>query len=306
MNKRGLLLVFLTALVSGFSIFINKFGVTGINPYIFTFAKNILVTAFVISIILFFKEFNNFKKLERQQWLKLILIGFFGGSIPFLLFFKGLQLTAASKAAFIHKTMFVYVIILASIFLKERIKKQLIIGGILLLLGNALLLNFLSSFNIGDILILIATLFWAIENIISKHALKELNSRTVIFGRMFFGSLFIIFFLLITNQLKVILTLNVQQLSWILLSSIILLLYVITWYTGLKYIRVSVATCVLMLGSFITTSLNYLFLDISLTFAQAIGMFLLLAGIIVAVGISQIHGIIKDIIKWSKKWIQLN
>ncbi len=304
-KNKGVLLIFLTALVSGFSIFINKFAVSGLNPYIFTFAKNVLVAVFVISLILFFKEFNNFKKLNKQSWLKLILIGLFGGSIPFLLFFKGLQLTIAGKAAFIHKTMFVYVIILAFFFLKEKIKKSLIIAAILLLLGNALMLNFFSSFNLGDLLIVIATLFWAVENIISKHALKELNSKLVIFGRMFFGSLFIIFFLLITKQFSLISTLSIPQLSWVLLTSILLLLYVMTWYTGLKYIKVSVASCILLLGTFITTLLNYLFLNTTLTLSQAIGMFLLLVGVIVTIGFSQIHNTVKDIIKWSKKWIHL-
>lgn len=305
-KNKALLLIFLTALVSGFAIFINKFGVSGINPYIFAFLKNVLVCSFVISLILFLKEFNNFKKLNKKNWIKLIFIGLFGGSIPFLLFFKGLQLTLASKAAFIHKTMFVYIIILASFFLKEKIKKTLVIGAILLLIGNALMLNFLSSFNLGDLFILIATLFWAVENIISKHTLKELNSRLVIFGRMFFGSFFIFVFLLITKQFNLIFTLNVPQLSWILLTSALLLLYVITWYTGLKYVNVGVASCVLLLGTFITTLLNYLFLDTTLTLTQAIGMFLLLVGVIVAIGISQIQDIIKDVLKWSRKWIQLS
>ncbi len=304
-RNKGVLLVFLTALVSGFSIFINKFGVTGINSSTFTFAKNFLVVIFIFAIILFFKEFNDFKKFKKKKWINLALIGFFGGSIPFLLFFKGLQLTTASKSSFIHKTMFLYVIILASIFLKEKISKKIIISAILLLLGNALMLRFVwQAFNLGDLLILTATIFWAIENIISKHILKELNSRIVIFGRMFFGSLFIFIFLLITKQFNF--GLNVQQFGWILLTAILLLFYVITWYTGLKYVKVSVATCVLSLGSVITTILDYFFFRAGLSFSQSVGIFLLLIGVILAVGISQLNNIIKNILGWSRKWIHLN
>ena len=36
MNKKGLMFAFFTAIVSGFSIFVNKFGLTGIDPYVFT------------------------------------------------------------------------------------------------------------------------------------------------------------------------------------------------------------------------------------------------------------------------------
>jgi len=304
-RNKGVLLVFLTALVSGFSIFINKFGVAGINSSIFTFAKNLLVSIFVIAIILFFKEFNDFKKLNKKNWINLSLIGLFGGSIPFLLFFKGLQLTTAAKSSFIHKTMFVYVIILASIFLKEKNAKKIIIAAIFLLIGNALMLRFVwQSFNTGDLLILIATIFWALENIISKNLLKELSSRVVIFGRMFFGAFFIFIFLLFTKQFYF--GLNVQQFGWVLLTSILLLFYVITWYTGLKYVKVSVATCVLLFGSVITTILDYFFFRAGLSFSQSVGIFLLLIGIIISIGISQLNDIIKNILGWSRKWIHLN
>ena len=98
-------LIFLTAIISGFSIFINKFGVSMGNPYVFTFLKNSAVFVFLFSLILLFNEFKHFKKLKKQDWMKLITIGLVGGSIPFLLFFKGLSLITSAKGAFIHKTI---------------------------------------------------------------------------------------------------------------------------------------------------------------------------------------------------------
>ena len=103
--KKGFLLVLLTAIISGVSIFLNSFGVKGINPFIFTGMKNFIVGMLLLSIILSFKYFNELKNLKRKDWQDLILIGFIGGSIPFLLFFKGLQLINGVQAAFVHKTM---------------------------------------------------------------------------------------------------------------------------------------------------------------------------------------------------------
>ena len=72
MNKKtGLILILFTALVSGFSIFINKFGIKGINPYVFTFSKNIIVALVLFSTILFFREFAAIKQLTKNQWFKL-------------------------------------------------------------------------------------------------------------------------------------------------------------------------------------------------------------------------------------------
>ncbi len=283
-KKIGLTFVFFTALVSGFSIFINKFGVLGINSGIFTFSKNIIAAVFLFAVILFFKEFKLLIGLRGKDWLKLAIIGFVGGSIPFLLFFRGLQLSSGAAAAFIHKTMFIYVAVMAVFFLKEKLSKKVLISAILLLTGNFLLLKInplnLFSLDYGSLLIFTATLFWAVESIISKHTLKELTSTQVAFGRMFFGSLFILVFLFFNNELGLMLTLTWPQVSWILLTSVFLFLYVFTWYNGLKHVKVSVATSILLLGSPITTVLSYFFLGISLTLNQVFGILLLVSGII--------------------------
>lgn len=279
MNK-GLSLVFLTAVISGFSIFLNKFGVGGINPYVFTFSKNLIVFLFLFSVIVFFRKFDQLKKLPAKQWLKLAVIGLLGGSIPFLLFFKGLSMASGATSAFIHKTMFVYVMFLAAIFLKEKINKKVLAGAAILLLGNFLLLkmnNF--AFNIGDFLILVATLFWAVENTISKYVLKTLNSTIVAFGRMFFGSIFILIFLIFSGNINSVATLTAGQMLWVIITSALLFFYVFTWYSGLKHVKVSIATSVLLLGSPITTLLSFIFLDAAVSLSQLAGVLLIPVGV---------------------------
>src|SRR3989338_7654229 len=237
MNKRGLMLVFLTAIISGFSIFINKFGIAGINSDIFTFSKNTVVAVFLFTVIISLGNFKELKELTKKQWLLLASIGLIGGSIPFLLFFRGLQLTSSSMGSLVHKTMFVYVGIFAVIFLKEKLSKKIIIPALLLLTGNLIILKINTfSFNYGDLLILIAALFWAAENTLSKHVLKELSGNIVAFGRMFFGSLFILIYLAATKEIFLIKTMGVEQMTWIIVTSLILLGYVLAWYNGLKHV----------------------------------------------------------------------
>ncbi|TSC53420.1 MAG: hypothetical protein LiPW39_285 [Parcubacteria group bacterium LiPW_39] len=181
--KKGLILVFSTAVISGFSIFINKYGVSAIDPYIFTFLKNVLVALMLCGVLLAAKDWRMLKVLTKKQWFLLLIIGLVGGSIPFLLFFKGLSMTSAAHGAFIHKTMFVYVLILAAVFLKEKISKEFLIGALLLLLGSLFLLKKLpTSFGWGDFLVFSATVLWAIENTISKYTLKDLPGKTVAWG----------------------------------------------------------------------------------------------------------------------------
>lgn len=281
MEKRGLQLVFFTAIISGISIFLNNFGVKGIDSTVFTFLKNIIVALFLLAIIIAFKDLKELKQLKRKDWLSLLLIGLVGGSIPFVLFFKGLQLSNGAVGSFIHKTMFVFVAALAFLFLKEKMTKKVIIPAALLLLGNYLLLKIgMFSFDAGSLYILIATLFWSAENIISKKALEELKPNILAFGRMFFGSLFILIYMAFTDKLTLIPSLSFAQLSWVLLSVPLLLLYVLTWYSGLKHVKATTATAILLLGSPITTLLSFVFLGQALTIMQVVGIMLIVAGTI--------------------------
>jgi len=276
MNKnKGILLILGTALISGIVVFISKMGVSVINPYIFTGLKNIIVAFLVIGWLLMMKDWQVLKNLSKKQWFLLSMVGLVGGSIPFLLYFKGLSLTAPVQAAFIHKTMFIYIALLAAIFLKEKISRGYLIGGLGLVLGNILFLRIIPhQFGLGDLLIFLATLFWAGENIISKYLLKELPSRIIIWGRMFFGSILIILFWLATGQTGLITALNLEQLGWTMITAVFLLGYVATWYTGLKYVKVSVAATILLLASPITALLMFVFLEGGLVLSQVIGMVL--------------------------------
>ena len=109
LERKGTILVLTTAVISGFSIFINKFGVKEFDPYLFTWLKNSFVALFLLGLIIGVREVEELKRLQRKDWLLLSAIGLVGGAIPFLLFFKGLSLTTGANASFVHKTMFVYV-----------------------------------------------------------------------------------------------------------------------------------------------------------------------------------------------------
>lgn len=295
MNK-GYFLIFSTAIISGFSIFINKFGV-GIfkNPYLFTFLKNVVVAIFLSSLLIFFKDWQKLEKIKKKEWLLLILIGLVGGSIPFLLFFKGLSLTSSAEASFVHKTLFIWTAILAAIFLKEKLERKFLLGGTILLFANFILLKKLPlQMNYGNLLVFLATLLWAIENTISKNVLKTLSGREVAWGRMFFGSIFILIYLIFTHQLSPISSLNIKQIEWIFITSFLLFGYVLTWYSGLKYVPLHQASAILLFGSFITTFLN-LISGGKVSENELISGFLIVVGVIFILGIKKIFEILKSL-----------
>lgn len=284
MNKKGLLLILSTAFISGFSIFINKYAIAIANPYVFTFAKNVMVALILGCVLLSWKNHSAISQLTKKQWFSLVIIGLVGGSIPFLLFFKGLTMTSAAEASFIQKSMFIFVAAMAVFFLKEKINKIFMFGALLLFLGNFLAIKSLHlSFGYGDLLIFMAVLLWSVENILSKAALNKLDSRIVAWGRMFFGSIFILIFLLISRQSHYIIAFNMKQFGWIVVTSIFLFFYVITWYSGLKSIPVSVATSILVLGAPITTVLSAISLG-KINMADVYPSLLIILGLLTIIG----------------------
>ena len=88
-------------------------------------------------------------------------------------------------------------------YLQLSKRQKIIIASILILAGNLFILKLKTfSFNNGDMLILIATILWSMEVTLSKYTLNELSGEIVAFGRMFFGSVFILLFLLATGNIK--------------------------------------------------------------------------------------------------------
>lgn len=282
--NRGFYLVFGTALISGVSIFINQFGVKVVNPYIFTGLKNIVVALLLVGIIFFLREAKNIKKLSKKNWLTLIIIGLVGGCIPFLMFFKGLSLSTGPEASYLHKFLFIFIAILAPLFLKEKLKWPYLVGLVFLVIGSILLFKVspINIFNLGtgNALILGASLFWAVENLISKKAVASISPRIVAWGRMSFGSLFIVVYWVINGQFANLAGLQIHQFSWVFLTAILLFGYVTTWYTGLKYLPVTYASAILALGAPIT-SLLQLIQGKEFAVTQLWGMSIMFFGIII-------------------------
>jgi len=118
---KGIKLALAAALISGVANFINKFGV-GLwnNAASYTTSKNIVAAFLLMGSLALLKRFPRLKTLSAKTWVKLIVIGIIGGSLPFVLFFQSLTTLSALEASFIHKTLFLWVALFSYPFLRER------------------------------------------------------------------------------------------------------------------------------------------------------------------------------------------
>jgi drug/metabolite transporter (DMT)-like permease len=279
MNK-GIYYALLTAGISGFSIFFSKIFVSKMDPVVFTTLKNIFVAIVLSSFLFRPKITEQIKKLTKNDWIKLISIGIIGGSIPFALFFTGLSMTSAVTGALIHKTLFIWVAFLAIIFLREKLSFIQMVGYVLVLWGGMWVSGFNGiHFSRGELMILGATILWAIENVIAKKTLTTIPSEIVGWSRMAIGSIVLIGIVVWQGNINQIFTLSLSNFYAVIIGATFLTGYVLSWYKALSKAPATVVSSVLSLSTIITGLLSTKFLSTKLTFPDITSFALIAAGV---------------------------
>lgn len=286
-RRMGIALVLGTAVISGISIPLNgvALGLVGTSSSVFTGLKNLLVGMVFVALLLATREVRTLRTLPRRDWLRLLGIGLLGGSVPFLLFFQALAWLGAAEvggalASFFHKTMFLFVAVLAVVFLRERLEKWLLIAAVLLLAGTFIVLTpSLRGPALPYGLVLLATALWAGEITLSKSTLRRLGANVVVSARMGFGALFILVYLVATGQVGQMVGLGGLQWQWILATAGLLVAYQTTFYHGLKHVDATSATSILVLGAALSVAVTLPLGGAAPTPLQVTGMLLILLGV---------------------------
>jgi drug/metabolite transporter (DMT)-like permease len=254
----GIGLALLTAVISGVSIFVNGFAVKQLpDPAVYTTLKNGVAAIVLVALATATVRPTAIRGLRSRDWGWLAVIGVVGGSVPFVLFFTGLAEASAPSAAFIQKTLFIWVAILAVPLLGERLG-ALQLGALgVLLAGQALILAPVGiAWGAGETMIAGATLLWAVETIVARRVLRSVAPAVVGAARLSIGLVVLAGYLAVTGRLAVVAGLGPQQWGWALLTGLLLAAYVATWFAALQRAPASAVTAILVLGAPITAALS--------------------------------------------------
>lgn len=252
----GVSLALGTALISGVAVFLNGQAVRQFpDATVFTTLKNGVAAAVLLCAAAAAGGLP--RGLGARRWIGLLALGLVGGSIPFVLFFNGLAAASAPAAAVIHKTLFIWVAILAVVLLRERIGPW-VIGALGVLLAAQLMIQSPAevAWGGGESLIALATGFWAIETVFARRLLASVPSLTAGAARMGFGLIVLIGYLAVSGRLGMLGTLGAAQWAWVLGTGLLLAGYVGTWYAALQRAPATVVTAVLTLGAPVTALLQ--------------------------------------------------
>jgi drug/metabolite transporter (DMT)-like permease len=121
------------------------------------------------------------EKIDRVDYPRIIWAAFFGVALNMLSFFKGLSLTSPISASVLMVCTPIIVLILSAIILKERMRKRMMFGIILGLIGTAFLILYgKSSENatnpiLGNFLVFVNATSYGLYLVIVKKLMQKYN-----------------------------------------------------------------------------------------------------------------------------------
>lgn len=173
------LALIITNIIWGGASPIFKFALENIPPFTLAFIR-----FFFAGLIFYPFSRKSWQKLTVDQWVKVLLIGFFGITINIAFFFLGLKKTESINVPIIASSGPVFIYLLSIIFLKEKPKLKIFLGMMISLIGVFFIILsplFLNGKKLafgeveGNLFILIATLGMVIQTIIGRDILKKIN-----------------------------------------------------------------------------------------------------------------------------------
>lgn len=257
-GRRGLLLALATAAISGLAIYLNAFGVKLISDAaVYTTAKNGVAAIVLIILAVGLGAGREARTLNAPNRLGLVAIAIIGGSIPFVLFFSGLAVATAPTAAFIQKTMFIWVAFMAVPLLGERLG-LIQIGALGTLLAGQVLIAPPTGmgWGPGETMIAAATILWSIEVVLAKRLLVGVSPQLLGAARMGLGLVLLLGYLALSGKLGGLGAISGEAWIWVLVTGGLLAGYVATWFAALRFAPATTVTSVLVLAAVVTGVLS--------------------------------------------------
>ena len=124
----------LSAVFAALTAILAKLGVADINPNLATAIRTTVILVITWSLALATGNRADWTALTGRAWIFLVASGVMTG-LSWLCYFRALKLGEVAKVAPVDKLSVAMAIILAMIFLGERLKVQEAVGATLIVLG---------------------------------------------------------------------------------------------------------------------------------------------------------------------------
>ncbi len=291
-KKSSPLVVFLSSLLWALDApFRKPLLVGGLQVGFVSFLEHLFNS--LVSLPILWKHRTQFKLLTKQQLAGLLYIGAGASALAAILFVKGAVAMNYNftVAALLQKFQPLFAILLASLFLKEKINSKFWLFAAPVLVGGYLVtFGFVSPASLwhagaqvtawqGPALAILAALLWAGGTVVGRSLLSGLSFEFVTAMRFVFGLLFLLAYVLIWEHMQFGIMTGLFWRNAFIIAMLTGFFALLFYYYGLRNTRASVATLMELGYPLALTVVNWKFLGIVLDKWQIAGALILLASV---------------------------
>ncbi|MGN0443640.1 MAG: EamA family transporter [Acutalibacteraceae bacterium] len=132
------ILAVLSAVFAALTSIFAKIGVENVNSNLATALRTIVVLLMAWGMVFITNSQGGISSISRKSWIFLILSGLATGA-SWLCYYKAIQLGDVSKVVPIDKLSIIITIVLAFVFLHEKVSVKSVIGCVLIGAGTLIM-----------------------------------------------------------------------------------------------------------------------------------------------------------------------
>ncbi|MCF8243336.1 MAG: DMT family transporter [Melioribacteraceae bacterium] len=262
----------------------------------------VFIESAIVAIILspiFMRRYKNITRIDKKDLVAFLGVALFGGAIGTMAITKALffvNFVNLSIVILLQKLQPVFALILAMIFLKEKLPKIFFLWAVTAIIG-AYFLTFgtrMPNLDTGEetvyaaLFALLAAFSFAFSTVLSKRALRNVSFELGTYLRFLVTTIIMFFIVSATGDLTKIGEVSTQQiLIFLLIAFTTGGLAIFLYYYGLKNISASVATICELAFPLTAVLLEFLLHDKLLDGVQWIGGLILILSIVRVTRLSQ-------------------
>lgn len=277
------LLAFVAVIFWGISFVATKAVLAEVSPV------TLIATRFAIGALVLLAIVRELP--PRREWGSLALMGFVGVFVHQMLQAFGLTMTSAASTGWLIGLTPIWSALLSAILLRERFGGWKITGLVAGFAGALLVVTrgdfssevFGRPSTLGDLLILISTINWAIYSVIGHNTIRRLGPRRATSGAMLFGALMLLPLFVARQGWREIPSLT--PIGWTALLFLAVgcsALGYLFWYGALERIEVSRVAALLYAEPLVTFAAAMILLGEQVSATVIGGGILVLAGVLIA------------------------
>jgi drug/metabolite transporter (DMT)-like permease len=226
------------------------------------------------------------EKVEKRDFFKLAICAVFGVAFNQILFFEGLNLSTPINASIIITVIPVVILIFSHVFLKEKVTGIKVFGIILGAAGALMVIlssgkgEFGSNTMLGDFMIFINSVSWALYLVLIKPLMEKYNSITIMKWIFTFG--LIIIFPFTFNSFSGTTLSSIPFHIWMSVSFVVFAATIIAYFLNnysLKTVSASVNGIYIYLQPLVASVVAILFGKDQLTVIKTIAAILIMTGV---------------------------